>query len=132
MCLDLDCVRDLLIYLEKTIQMDDHLKTIPVPVTQIHKDFKMSKYSLSQIAYTCKKLSEGGFISLQIKWNTDSDHVLLVEDITYAGLQMLESIRSPQVYRKTKNTVQKVGSYSLDIVKEVASSIITNMILSSH
>ncbi len=132
MCLDLDCVRDLLIYLEKSIRMDSHLRTIPIPVTQIHKDAEMSKYPLSQIAYTCKKLSEGGFISLQTKWNMSSDHVLLVEDITYNGLQMLESIRSPQVYRKTKSVVQQIGSYSLDIVKDVASSVITNMIFGTH
>ena len=117
---------------EKSIKMDSHLRTIPIPVTQIQKDHEMSKYPLPQIAYTCKKLSEGGFISLKTKWNMNSDHVLNVEDITYSGLQMLESIRSPQVYRKTKSTIQKVGSYSLDIVKDVACSVITNMIFGSH
>ena len=40
--------------------------------------------------------------------------------LTMAGHQYLETIRDPEVWRQTKESAEKIGSFSLDVLSALA------------
>ena len=44
--------------------------------------------------------------------------------MTNAGHEFLESVRDPEVWRKTKNRAEKIGSFSIDLVSALAKGLI--------
>ena len=62
MTLDLDCVRDTLLTLEKWLVLDDDLEFHHLNLDNICRSSEMLKHSKSSIAYTLVLLNEAGFI----------------------------------------------------------------------
>ena len=123
MKLNLDCCRDILLTIEaQTERMDmqlyDFLKLLP-------------QYSELEIEYCLEKLYEADYIHLTCEpfSNSSSELIIIsIEDLTFQGHELLENIRSKNVWDKTKNICGNIGSFSLDVIKTVATDIITNLI----
>jgi len=49
--------------------------------------------------------------------------------ITNAGHDYLDSIRDPEVWRKTKQAAAKAGGFTLDVLSDVAKSIISGALI---
>jgi len=82
------------------------------------------KYSSEQFIYTFKKLNEAGFIKYVDK-STFDDFIAERCEITWMGHEFLDNIRSPQVWEEAKKSVlQKVESVSIQIISQVAATII--------
>ena len=45
--------------------------------------------------------------------------------LTWAGHDYLDAVRDPKVWQKTKDATEKVGSWTFEIVKELAKSFVT-------
>jgi Hypothetical protein (DUF2513) len=49
--------------------------------------------------------------------------------MTMAGHEYLDSVRSPEVWKKTKSTLEKVGGgAALDVIKEIASKVLAEIV----
>jgi hypothetical protein len=48
------------------------------------------------------------------------DGEVLVDRLTWEGHDFLESVRDPEIWRKTKSGVQRVGNASIEFVWEIA------------
>lgn len=120
MVLNPDCVRDTLLTIEER----------PFGV---HWDFsdlcdKLPNYSSEQLTYTCLQLFDGNFLNI-LPTQTLSDatrEVVAINDLTYSGHQLLNSIRPPTNWEKVKKALNKVEIFSLptmiDIIKEILTS----------
>ena len=123
MKLNLDCCRDILFTIEAQtermhMQLYDFLKLLP-------------QYSELEIEYCLEKLYEAGYIHLICEpfCNSSSElFITAIEDLTFQGHEFLETIRSTNIWMKTKNTCKNIGTTSFDIIKTVATDIITNLI----
>ena len=115
MKLDINCIREILLYLES------------LPYGQTTTPDKMASldsfhYSKNEIQYNSLKLYEGEYIIvLQVNF-IDSAMPIMAEitDITFAGHQFLESIRNDEIFSKAKQISSKVGNMSLSIIQSIA------------
>lgn len=109
MKLNPDCVRDTLLYLEENLTYVDNndygleYKTI-VPETIASELHKKHNYNKDDVNYSVEKLLEIGFItaSTQSRGNNNSLIYAPISDITWAGHQFLNTIRSKTVWEATK------------------------------
>lgn len=119
MKLNQDCVRDLLLYLEENLTLNDHLSV---------ENISLKDYSSEELLYTADKLYEAGYINCSRKIYDNIDLVILVSSITYDGHQFLDNIRDEKVFAKTKSILSTLKSVSIEIISETAAKVITNMI----
>lgn len=125
MKLNFDCMRDVLLEAEK------------LPLSQSLSfstllDALDKKYSRDDIIYSCIKLDEAGYISARIRSYDNNYIVFSIEDITIAGHELLNTIRSDSVWNKTKEKAKVIGVESIhafvDIAKTVAAALIQSAI----
>lgn len=120
MKLNPDCMRDILFRMEEIpygedLDISDLITSLP-------------DYSTDDIQYSAKKLKEAGYITADIKEWITGEAVLRVCDITYTGHQFLADIKSDTVWTQVKDVSKKVGSNSLNILSQIAASILTTLI----
>lgn len=128
MTLNVDCVRDVLLTLEEEQYMNDELKLQILYPDSLLEYEKCKKYNKDEITYTILKLKEAGFIDANILSNNNEILNVKIFDITYCGHQYLETIRDNKVWSQTKSIAEKIGCKSLDVLIEIASRVITNLI----
>lgn len=120
MKLEIECVRDVLLELEE------------FPVNCYTPcDFKKSikQHGDAAVDYALAKLSEAGYIRADIRTLQNGQYDYYgIFDITFPGHQFLEKIRDNNVWSKTKAVTKTVGSAAFDVITQVATSIITEII----
>lgn len=109
-----DCVRDIMLYIEDNLKLDN---TLTINEIQIN----LSNYSIEDITYTCEKLDEAGY--LEIKRYITGDAIVL--KMTYNGHQFLDTIRDDSIWKETKSKISKIAGVSLPIIQQVAAQLIS-------
>ena len=128
MKINYDCVRALLLCLENELQFDDELRWPDLKFDKVCEI--ISNYSPQDIAYSSLMLSEADYINVLIVSGNNKFNGAIYTGITFEGHQYLDSIRSDKVWNKIKKKLSTEGvSLTLQIVKNVATSIITNSLL---
>ena len=90
-------------------------------------NLKIEGYSPKEVSYNSGLLYEAGLISAYKSQNAD-DHLysFAVGHLTWEGHDFLDKIREDTILNKTKSIIKgKVLPMTLDIIKEVASAIIS-------
>jgi len=112
-----ECVRDLLLYFEKNLSYENEIQANCIT---------LKKYTKDDILYTSDKLLEAGLINAKKeKWILSNQPIIIVSSITTNGHRFLDSIRSQEIWRKTKSKLKSLGSVSIEIISQVAASVIT-------
>lgn len=119
MKLNQDCIRDLLLYLEENLKLNDYLSI---------SNISLKNYSSEELLYTADKLYEAGYLKCSRKVYDNTDLMIFVSSITYTGHQFLDNIRDDKVFAKTKSILSGFKSVSIEIIPETASKVITNLI----
>ena len=118
-----ELVRDILLDIEKL-----HQYPKPFIFSDNSKFDKASKYDTNVIVYHCKLLNEAGFINWSPTFDgSGSLYIAFINGMTYEGHQFLDSVRSPKVWRETKEVAGKSGVFSLNFLSQTASQIIANL-----
>ena len=125
MKLNFYCMRDVLLETEK-LPLNQSLNS-----AALHSSLD-EKYSSDDVTYSCIKLHEAGYISARIKSYDNKYIVLSIEDLTVSGHELLNTIRSDNVWNKTKEKAKSIGVESIhavvDIAKAVAAALIQSVI----
>ena len=118
---DIDCAREILLTLEA--------KESDCTMSFIELNNSLPSYSgkPSLVEYTCFKLEEAGFITLELK-NNGSGFIERITDVTYQGHQFIESIRSDKIYSAVKDVGGKIGALTFNTVTTIASNVISELI----
>ena len=97
----------------------------------IRMDNSISSHDREQVLYTLIKLFEGGYINAQYERSPTGQLITFrVYDMTFQGHEFLEKIRSETVWdQKLKPVFTTIGSMSLDVISNVANSVITSLVL---
>lgn len=123
MKLNHDCVRDLLIFIEDNLTYGHFIYANEVPI---------GNYSSDEILYSADKLLEAGLIDGTKKVFLDSGGIpqIRIKSITWDGHEFLDNIRDKNVWEKSKGILSKFSSVSIEIVRNVAAQVISNMVKS--
>lgn len=127
MKLSCECVRDILLCLEgfdffvqneygdvdqNMVSIDDLRESLP-------------QYTAPELLYTLLRLEEGDYITASKKYADDILQYFFVTGMTYEGHEFLERIRPATTWKKVLPLLQKLGSFSLNLLSSVSGSILT-------
>lgn len=125
MKLNPDCMRDILFYLEEHLSISEELEFEEISMYDLAQHLD---YPIQEIANTLVILDEAGYIISVRNDNDDRIADLDVYRITYDGYQFIETIRPEPVWEKVKSTGKHIGSFSIDVITRVATTVLTSMI----
>lgn len=119
-----DCIRDVLLYLESNLGYEEDstiLKTLNWQ--QISNASELSeKYSTDEITHCLELLKDNDFIKVPNFRRLPSGDIYIfdVNDITWNGYDLLDTIKNDTVWQKTKEQLKKVGSSGMNIILSTA------------
>ncbi|GAX00069.1 DUF2513 domain-containing protein [Secundilactobacillus mixtipabuli] len=117
-----DCVRDLLLLLEKVPFDDGGIFDLDSIIKSVNFT---DRYSVDTIRYTFVELVDAGYID-----GTPTGQMPVTYGfvkITFEGHKFLDNIRDESVWKQTKQTIiSKIGSASLSVISTVAAKVIAD------
>lgn len=121
MILNPDCVRDILLTIESG-NLGDYWN--------VEKLAAKIPYSEDEIHYCCLKLDEAGFVDVCTvpQMGTSVEGIKSIHDLTFYGHEFLENIKNDNNWNKTKDIAKSVGSFSINALKDISASVISNLI----
>ena len=122
MKLNYDCVRSVLLTVEKSKTIDEELNINPLAVETIFE--QLPKYEDSEILYTIEKLKEARYINAALHFAAGHFIDGAVSSITYSGHEYLDNIREPEVWRKVKTMLKNAGAITLPLISQAAQMLI--------
>ena len=122
MKLNYDCVRSVLLTVEKSKTIDEELNLNPLTVETIFE--QLPKYEDNEILYTIEKLKEAGYINAVLQFAAGHFIDCAVSSITYSGHEYLDNIREPDVWRKVKAMLKNAGATTLPLISQAAQMLI--------
>lgn len=124
---NLDVIRNLLLQIEAS----------GLGFIEPDKIVKETSVEEEVVGYHLKLLYQAGFIEAEIfrgkeglahskKIQRDEDYIVYVKpwSLTWEGHEYLDTMRDPEIWKMTKDSVKEVGSFSLDTLKSVAKGFI--------
>lgn len=121
MKLDSDCIRDILIDLEKKIQDVGTLVTYP------KESSLFDKYQRNVLSYHTRQCVLSGLL-ITYNQSFDGQYSFHIKDLSPAAHEFLANIRSESNWGKTKEVASKVGSFSLSALTQIATGVVTSLI----
>ena len=131
MVLNLKCIRDTLLALERCLVLNDELEFVGENLDELRKSGELLQYSRSDLAYTLVLLTEADFIESYIDYADDVIEELTVIRLTYKGHQFLDSIRPDSLWKKIYSISEVTGLKSLSTVMQIADILLPEAIKSA-
>jgi hypothetical protein len=117
----MDLVRDLLFRLEALpIGIGEaHLLTVTGP------PLVLAGEDASEVYYNMRLLANAGFLDL-----TDGQPAVGfgIKGLTWQGHDFLDSVRDPEIWRRTKEGAQKAGGFTVELLSDLAKGLIKTQI----
>jgi len=117
---DMDLIRELLFKLEA-------LDVRPGGILHINFDdeeIQIHSYTPDDIQYHVRLLIEAGLIEP----GKGAMQGLMFRSLTWAGHDFVDSVRSPEVWAKTKKGAEAAGGFTVDLLKDLAKGFIKKQI----
>ena len=122
MTLNPNCIRDILLFLEKELSLSEQLEFEPVDYQFMAAELS---YEAAEIINTLLVLEDADFIEVASDYSSEGIEEFVVYRITYNGYQFLETIRPKTVWQKTTSVCSSIGSFSFNLLTQVATSLLT-------
>lgn len=119
---NMDLIRVLLLKLES-------IEARPGDVFLFHlddQDLRIEGYTAEQIYYHMDLLEEAGFIVGANGAKPMDGHIF--QRLSYSGHDFVDSVRSDEVWNRTKKGVEEAGGFTLDLLKDLAKGFIRKQI----
>lgn len=125
-----EAMRDVLLFIESNAKYGTHERNFGEEKTTYNlpmilndpyfsRPIKEQRYSKDELQYTIEKMVEGHLLIAEGNTKT----YLRIIDTSYDGIQLLNAIRSPSIWAKTKKITTKIGNSTLDMIKSVAQKL---------
>ena len=132
MRLDIDVLRNLLLYLESALKIertDGRITSNSVDPFEIKSGDRFKKQSEESVLYAVRMLSDAGLINRCVTVGADGEWAFSeIYDITFAGHEFLECIRDSSTWGKTKEIAGKAGCHAVSFLGQVASGVVADLI----
>ncbi|MDF2538852.1 MAG: hypothetical protein K0S76_1873 [Herbinix sp.] len=121
MKLNPDCIRDILFAVEETTTFDDDFYYGYEGQTSE----RLKKYPSDVVMYHIRQCDETGFF-IGCKLTITDEYY--IDDLSPLAHQFLADIRSDNAWNKTKEIAKGIGTFSLDALKQIATSVTAALI----
>lgn len=118
---DMDLIRELLLRLDamRIRAGEAHFLEISKPQLYLPGD------DPDKIYYNMKLVADAGFLALT---PTQPGIGFGITGLTWDGHEFLDTIRDPEVWRKTKEGASKAGGFTVSLLADLAKGLITTQI----
>ena len=120
MKLNSDCIRDILLLMEKA----DYEEVVYAD-TLFNS---LQNYDKNTISYSVKKMVEAGLITAAIVNGDDRSEIEFLDDITYYGHEFLNNVRSDTIWKNVKEIGTKIEVNSINALTQIATGVISTLI----
>lgn len=118
MKLNPDCIRDILFVVENNATYSND-----VSEETIFKELD-SKYPREEILYHVRQFEHSGLFLKVVHYFGGFS----IQDLSPYGHQFINDIRQDNNWNRTKDIAKNVGSFSLDVLKDISSQVISTLI----
>ena len=127
---DMDLIRELLLSLERLPPLPGSIYILKPGDGVITNDGKICAtfdgYSQELIGYHLSLIKEARFIKGGT--STVMMNATLFERLSWEGHDFLDSVRSPEVWAKTKRGAEAAGGFTVDLLKDLAKGFVKKQI----
>ena len=128
MKLNYDCIRDVLLFLEENLNVDEKLRFSEISVDNIMENKLISeRYSIAEVAYTIHNLYQCDFINV-IECDADNELDYVVCDVTYLGHEFLAAIHDDNIWNKIKTRLLSINITSIPAIIGCANNLLTALL----
>jgi hypothetical protein len=120
---DMNVIRSLLLKLEA---MDNGSVFRPVLISWASPELAVEQVSPDQVDYHLSLLRERGLIEPSEGGTMDGK--IFFRRLTWEGHDFIDAIRSDDIWRKTQRGAEEVGSWTFDLVKDLAKGFVKKQI----
>lgn len=114
MKLNRECVRDLMLYLEESLDDKNSIEIL---------NLKLLDYSEDEIIYTAKKLIEAQYLNGKAQYASNNIYRFPILSITFSGHNFLDNIRPQGTWDIVNEKTKSIGSVSIEIMSSIAAQI---------
>ena len=122
MKLNPDCIRDILLDVED----DTDFHTVCDYNVNKPRPSRMHKYRHEELLYHVRQCELSELI-LGVHFYDGGVH-FTIQDLSPNGHKFLNNVRKDNIWNNTKTIAEKIGSKSLDVLVQVSSNVITELI----
>lgn len=124
MKLNIDCIRDILLTIEEETGYEKYMTYNPN-----QQNYKLlNNYEGNEIMYHILQCKNANLIECE---KIDLAGNVLIKDLTIEGHKFIANIRENNNWNKVKDISKKVGAASIDVIKDIAASVISAAISST-
>lgn len=123
MKLNPDCIRDILITVEENVGFMDSIEINEENYTQFNE---LQSYSYNEIGYHINQCNLSNFFTQTIPI---LDGSFIIMDLSPKAHDFLANIRSESNWKKIKEKAASVGSFSLNVLSQVAANYISSLLV---
>ncbi|ACZ07700.1 Uncharacterised protein [Sebaldella termitidis] len=122
MKLNPDCIRDILLWVEDVITPRNSIVVYKNSIPE-----RLNKYSEDEFIYHIRQCFYHKFlVPTQMKLTSS---LFQIKDLSPEGHKFLANIRENTNWNKTKKIANTIGTNSLDALKDIASNVISELII---
>jgi hypothetical protein len=112
---DMELIRELLLKLEAFGHMPLTVSTVA------YWDLGYEEHRSEEVIHHLELLVEAGYVQAAAR-AFDNEGTLAFKRLTWSGYEFLDTIRDPEVWKKTKDGASKVGSWSVGFIKDLGTA----------
>lgn len=120
MRLNPDIIRNILFVVETHTDVNT-----PVSSDELYSDVLLSSFNKNEIDYHVRQADLSGLLYKVSYFKIPS---FVIEDLSPDGHKFLNNIREKPNWSKTKTVAKNIGSFSIDALKDISSSVISELI----
>lgn len=120
MKLDPDCIRNILFAVEENTGFSS---LMGVDESNFNRYEQLKNYEFEKVAYHIMQCGHCGYFT-DMKQTLDGSFMIV--DLSPKGHEFLANIRNDNNWKKIKDTAQKIGSFSLGILADIAKDYISS------
>lgn len=115
---DMDLIRRMLLAAEEA--------TTPIPDTA----FADAEHTRALVAHNIEIMRQAGLVKATGSSDLSGNSFATIESVTWAGHEFADAVRNDTIWSRTKQQVASTaGAATLDIVKQVAVGLLTNVVM---
>ena len=122
MRLNPDCIRDILLAVEDNTGISSVMEVNEENYAQYQQ---LGKYKYEEAAYHIVQCNLSGYFT---DFAARIDDSYMIVDLTPKGHEFLANIRNDNNWKKIKEAAQKIGSFSLSVLADIAKNFISSQI----
>jgi len=121
-------IRNMNIVRELLLKLEPHTNPpgTTVLIDPYNGQFQIEGYSADQIAYHLSLVREAGFV--ESPGSQLGGVGMTFRRLSSDGHDFLDAVRYPEIWRKTQRGAESVGSFTFDLVKDLAKGFIKTKI----